>query len=147
MGFTLYYRSTRPVPRQEAEAIAREALAASHGRTWLSCEPPAFFGVQDDGHLLGGSKPNFLPDTGDRAAADRSGLPYGTTKDLIDILCQLSRDHAVDWEFSHEAHPGPAGYIRAGVCDDEVFAQVEMFADLEDIIAEFTEDLPDDKFD
>ena len=146
MGFTLYYRSTRPVTQQEAEAIERDSLAASRGRTWLSCEPVGFFGIQADGHLLGGSKPNFQPDPGDQAAAAQSGLADGTTKDLIDVLCQLSRDHTIDWEFTHEAQPGPAGYIRAGVCDDEVLAQADLFADLGDVVAEFMDDLADEDF-
>ena len=135
MGFTLYYRSTRPVGPAEAEAIERDAVAACHGRTWLSCEPVGFFPVLDDGYLLGGSKPNFQPHPDDVAAAMQSDLPDGTTRDLIDILCKLSQNHGVDWQFSHDDSSGPIGYIKAGACDDEVLASAEMFAELGDILA------------
>src|SRR3954454_12541122 len=144
MGFTLYYRSTRPVTPAEAEAMERDIVAASRGRTWLSCEPVSFFPRQDDGYLVGGSKPNFQPHPDDVAAASRSGLPDGTTQDLIDILCQLSRDHDVDWQFSHGADPEPIGYIRSGVCDDDVLVQAEMFADLGSLIARNLDDLTDE---
>jgi hypothetical protein len=135
MGFTLYYRSTRQVDSAEAEAIKRDAIAACEGRTWLSSEPVSFFLDLDDGYLLGGSKPNFQPHPDDADSAASSGLPDGTTNDVIDVLCQLSRDHGIDWQFSHEAAPGPIGYVRAGVCDDEVLASADMFADLGDILA------------
>jgi hypothetical protein len=59
-------------------------------------------------------------------------LPDGTASELIAILCRLSRDHGVDWQFSHDASDGPIGEIRAGVCDEQVLAHVELFADLGD---------------
>jgi hypothetical protein len=136
MGFTLYYRSTRPVTEAKANAIRQAARAASAGRTWLGCEPPRFFGDLADGHLLGGSKPNFQPHPDDTAAAARSGLPNGTPRDLIEVLCQLSREHGVDWVFSHDHDPGPIGFIRAGVCDGRVLDQVEAFTELADVLDE-----------
>jgi hypothetical protein len=144
MGFTLSYRSTRPVTQAEAEAIERDGLDACRGRTWLSCEPVNFLGIMEDGCLLGASKPNFQPAPDDQAAAAQEGLPDGTTRDLINVLCQLSRDYNVDWEFSHDAHPGPIGYVRSGVCDDDVLAHADTFADLEDIMSEFMEGLTDE---
>jgi hypothetical protein len=146
MGFALYYRSTRPVGPAEFEALHRDALAACQGRTWLSCEPVAFFPGGTDGHLFGASKPNFQPHPDDEADAARSGLPDGTTSDLIAILCQLSRDHGVDWEFSHDASNGPIGEIRAGVCDEQVLDHVELFADLGDVISGDLEGLIDEEF-
>lgn len=97
MGFTVYYRSTHPVSSAEVDAVKKSALDLSRGRTWLGCEPVYFFD-SDDGHLMGGSKPNFQPDPGDAAAAAREGLPDGATRDMLDILCRLSRDHGIDWE-------------------------------------------------
>jgi hypothetical protein len=136
MGFTVYYRSTRPVSPAEARAIGRAADELCRGRTWLSCEPVGFSPDRDDGRLLGGSKPNFQPHPDDAAAAAREGLPDGTARDLLDILCRLSRDHGVDWEVSHDHSGGPVGYIRAGVCDAAVASQVEAFADLGDILGD-----------
>ena len=135
MGFTVYYRSTRPVGTAEADAIRRAADAADEGRTWLGCEPVHFFVGDDDGHLFGGSNPNFQPHPDDSAAAALEGLPDGTTRDMLDILYRLSRDHGVDWALSHDHDPA-VGYIKAGVCDDLALAQIEAFADLGDILGE-----------
>jgi hypothetical protein len=134
MGFTIYYRSTRPVSPAEAQAVEQSTRAACRGRTWLSCEPVHFFGG-DDGHLLGGSKPNFQPHPDDVAAAAREGLPDGTARDMLDILCRLSRAHGIDWEITHDHSDGPVGYVRGGVCDADVLAQVEAFAELGDMLA------------
>jgi hypothetical protein len=135
MGFTVYYRSTRPVGPAEAKKIEKACDALCRGRTWLGCEPVGFFPRGQDGHLLGGSKPNFLPHPDDVASAAREGLPDGTTRDMLDVLCRLSRDHNVDWEISHDYSNGPIGYVRSGVCGGEVLSQVEAFADLGDILA------------
>jgi hypothetical protein len=135
MGFTVYYRSTRPVAPAEAEVIRRAAGEANAGRSWLGCEPVHFFPGDDGGHLLGGSKPNFQPHPGDAAAAARSGLPDGTTRDMLDILCRLSRDHGIDWALSHD-HDTDVGYIRAGVCDEGALAQIEAFAVMGDVLGE-----------
>src|SRR5947199_172826 len=98
MGFTIYYRSTRPVAKAEADAIHQAAREANVGRTWLGCEPVHFFPGVEAGHLLGGSKPNFEPHPDDAAASAGEGLPDGTVRDVLDVLCRLSRDHAIDWE-------------------------------------------------
>jgi len=139
MGFAVYYRSTRPVAPTESEAIREAASAANEGRTWLSCEPVHFF-PDDDRHLMGGSKPNFVPHPDDAAAAAREVLPDGTTRDLLDILCQLSRDHRIDWKISHDYSERPIGYIRGGVCDGDVLAQLEAFADLGDLLGDLVAD-------
>jgi hypothetical protein len=140
MGFEVYFRSTQPVDKPVTDAIIDAADAANEGRTWLSCEPVYIFN-REDGHLEGGSKPNFRPHPDDAASAASEGLPDGTVRDMLDILCQLSRDHGVDWEISHDHSDGPIGYIEGGVCDDEVLAQIEAFADLsgfflEELLAE-----------
>ena len=134
MGFAVYYRSTRPVTPAEADAVRAAAGAANAGRTWLGCEPVHFFPDAGDGHLFGGSKPNFDPHPDDAASAAREGLPNGTTRDLLDVLCQLSREHGIDWELSHDHDPA-VGFIRGGVCDAQARAQIETFADVGDLIA------------
>ncbi len=138
MGFTIYYRSTRRVSRARADAIRKAAAALNRGRTWLSCEPVGFFADQEDGRLLGGSKPNFLPHPDDAAAAAREALPDGTARDVVEILCQLSRDHGVDWEFHHDYDPGPIGFIRGGACEPRLLDQIDAFADLGDILGDLT---------
>lgn len=141
MGFSIYYRSTRPVSPALAGAVVRAALEMCRGRSWLGCEPVTFFPEMQDGHLMGGSKPNFLPHPRDHASAALSGLPDGTTRDLLDILCRLSREHRIDWELSHDHSGGPVGYIRSGVCDDEVTDQMNALA----CLGEFLEGLTDDE--
>lgn len=135
MGFAFTYRTTRPVSPAKAEPIKRAAERLCHGRTWLSCEP-VFIDRAPDGHLSGSSKPSFGPDPADAAAAAREGLPDGTSGDVLDILCQLSREHGVDWEISHDYSEGPVGYIRKGVAEDQVVGQMEALSDLGDIFGE-----------
>ena len=135
MGFTIYYRSTEPIESDRANAIRSAARDFNKGRTWLSCEPMSFF-ADDGGHLLGGSKPNFQPHPDDVASAASEGLPDGTVHDLLDALCQLSQEHNVDWEFSHDADPGPIGFIHNGVADDGLIGQLNALAGLCDALAE-----------
>mgnify|MGYP001029230339 CR=1 FL=1 len=134
MGFTVYYRSTRTVTPAESDAVRQAARAANAGRTWLGCEPVHFF-PDHDGHLTGGSKPNFTPHPDDAASAARSGLPDGTTRDLLDVLCQLGRAHGIDWALSHD-HDPDIGEIRGGVCDESVLAQIEAFVALGEVLGE-----------
>jgi hypothetical protein len=141
MGFSVYYRSTRPVSHARADAIRETARRLNEGRTWLSCEPVHFFADQEGGRLLGGSKPNFQPHPDDVASAAREGLPDGTVRDMIEVLCRLSKDHGVDWELSHDYDPGPVGFIRGGVCDPRLLEQMEALADLSDMfLNEMTEE-------
>jgi hypothetical protein len=141
MGFTVYYRSTRPVGSPVADTIRQAAQTANAGRTWLGCEPVHFFPGDDGGHLRGGSKPNFQPHPEDAASAAREGLPDGTPRDMLDVLCQLSREYGVDWELSHDYDPA-IGFIRGGVCDEGAMAQIEAFADLGDALGELDFDGP-----
>jgi hypothetical protein len=140
MGFTIYYRSTKPVKPAKAEAIRAAAAELVEGRTWLSCEPVGFFSDQEDGRLIGGSKPNFQPHPDDVAAAAKEALPDGTVTDLLDILCQLSADFGVDWEFSHDHDAGPIGFVRGGMCEPRLRDQMEALGDLGNILQELMDD-------
>jgi hypothetical protein len=141
MGFAIAYRTTEPVNEQVAARLAAAASAARGAHTWLSCEPPILH--VDDGHLLGSSKPNFMPHPDDIASAETDGLPDGTVNDLLDLLRQWSSDFAVDWEISHDYSDGPLGYIRDGVCDSAVRTQCEAFSQLAEIMLEEGLDFPD----
>ena len=46
-------------------------------------------------------------------------------RELIDALCQISCDHQIDWEISHDYHDGPVGYIRSGSADDKLVAEID----------------------
>jgi hypothetical protein len=141
MGFAVAYQTTEPI----SPALQREMLdkinSLSSGRTWLSCEPPCLF--NNDGALMGISKPNFSPHPDDVASARAEGLPDGTLIDLLDILCELSRDFDIEWEISHDYSEGPIGYIRNGVCDDDVRTQCTASNDLADELGSPDFDLDD----
>jgi hypothetical protein len=143
VGFTVYYRSTVPVDVGVANRIRTAIQKANKGRTWLSCEPVCLFEDQEDGHLFGGSKPNFAPHPDDIAAAEREDLPDGTINDVLQILCDVSETHGVDWEISHDELPGPIGFVRNGIPDPELIGQIEAFAgicgSLGDLESWFTE--------
>ncbi len=139
MGFSIHYQSTRAVTPTEAKAIQRAADVASEGRTWMHCEPVHFHPVEDDGFLMGSSKPNFLPHPDDVTSAALEGLPDGTCRDMVDVLCVLSRDHGVGWTLGHD-HDPDIGSIRGGVCDPGVVDQIEALAELGDILGELDPD-------
>jgi hypothetical protein len=132
MGFSIHYRSTKPVSAEQEDAIRAATDTLVQGRTWLSCEPVHFYAELDEDRLLGGSKPNFMPHPDDVASAAREGLPDGTLRDLLEILCTLSKDFDVDWEFSHDFEPAPIGFIRRGFCDLRLRQQLDAIADLAD---------------
>jgi hypothetical protein len=136
MGFTIYYHSTRPISPERQRAIRQAASALCERHAWLSCEPANLCDDSGDGHLSGGSKPNFLPDPEEEASAAGSELPDGTVRDLVEILCRLSSDFDVDWEFSHDLDQGPIGFIRDGLADDRLMQQIEAFADLPSILGD-----------
>jgi hypothetical protein len=140
VGFTIYYRSTRRLSPAKTNAIRGATDELCAGRTWLSCEPVGFFQDQRDGRLFGGSKPNFQPHPDHIAAAAREALPDGTVRDLIEILCRLSREYEVDWEFSHDHDPGPIGFIWGGVCEPRLREQLEGIGDLGGILQELMDE-------
>lgn len=141
MGFSIGYELTEPVSPQLESALLDALESLRTGRAWLSCEPPFLHNY--DGVLSGSSKPNFTPHPDDVAAAEAEGLPDGTLDDLLEILCQLSRQFNVDWEISHDYSDGPLGYIRAGVVDEDVRVQCDAFNDLVDDLRVENFDLDD----
>ena len=133
MGFCVYYRSTRAVTATEAEAINEATIPLCDDPDWVGCEPICFNECLDayvDGHLTGSSKLSMKAhheyeiDDGDRIA---------TIHDLMDALCELSRDHQIDWEIGHDYYEGPVGYIRSGLADDKLVAEIDrLSAELEE---------------
>lgn len=136
MGFTIQYRTTRPIDDAQANAIRAAANGLNAGRTWLSCEPVHFYQGQQGGRLAGFSKPNFMPHPEDAAEAEALGLPDGKIRDAIDVLCELSRAHGVDWEFAHDYDPGPIGFIQNGIADARLLEQIDGIAGLTDMMDE-----------
>ena len=137
MGFSVHYESTTPLSPETLLAVTSDAAQLTKGHTWLSCEP-LLLEDRGDGRLSGGSKPTFVPDPRDVASAMNEGLPDGSIKDVIAILCELSRRHGVDWEIVHDyADDGPTGHIRDGVADREVLEFIDGIAEFAALVGEF----------
>ncbi len=134
MGFSVAYQTTERISPALQREILDAASQLTNGHTWLSCEPPYL--VDEKGILAGASKPNFSPHPADVASAKSLGLPDGTLNDLMEVLCELSRRFDVDWEISHDYSDGPLGYIRQGVCDENVKKNCDDFKDLADELGE-----------
>ena len=135
MGFCVSYRSTRAVTAAEAEAIDQAAARLCDDQVWGDgCEEIDFYechsayedgGAYEDGYLSGSSKPSFQANRGAIPGVERGIV---TIRDLIDALCQISRDHQFDWEIGHDYHDGPVGYIRSGLADDKLVAEIDRLA-------------------
>lgn len=143
MGFTIYYRSTKQLDETASAAVKGRASQLCDGRSWLSCEPVGFW-ASEDGHLEGGSKPNFMSQLDPEELAEAEGMPDGNAMDMLDILCTLSQEFGIDWEISHDESDGTVGLIHDGVCDPEVKQRVEVFAQMSDNMGDFLGGMMDD---
>ena len=130
MGFAVSYITTEPVEPKLQEAIQDAIQVETNGRTWLSCEPP--IPLDQDGFLVGASKPTFSPHPDDVASAEAENAPDGALLDLVDILCNVSATFGIDWELAHDH--GPIGFIRGGVCDPNVREQCEALSNLAEML-------------
>lgn len=139
MGFCIYYRSSEPMHPALAFEINQHAQRLTSGYTWLSCEP-VILDQRPDGFLGGGSKPNFVPDPIDAQSAESSSLPDGTVMTMVEVLCELSRDHPVDWEICHDYEPGPIGRIREGQAETELVEQLETLGTIGDLLDELADE-------
>lgn len=147
MGFSISYRTTRNVSPAEAAKIRAAASELIQGYTWLSCEPVLFSRDLEAGRLIGFSKPNFSPHEDDIASAMSERLPDGTVNEMLDILCELSRQFHVDFEFEHDHSDGPFGYIRDGECEEELREVIAAFGNLAEYIRDFSVDEMEGEFD
>jgi hypothetical protein len=135
LGFAVSYRSTKPVEPSKFTRVQSVISKSVRGRTWLSSEP-AWVMHQDDGHLIGASKPNMQPDPDDAAAARSESLPDGTIADVVQILCDISQAEGIDWELSHDHSSGPIGLIRNGIADPNVLTEIETIAEVCQVLGE-----------
>jgi len=140
MGFTVYYQSTKPIPPVTRVAVNATAEDLCRGYTWLSCEPVGFFSDGSEGHMMGGVKPNFMPNPEDVADADVEDLPDGTISTALEVLCELSRQFDIDWEFSHDHDPGPIGAIHHGLADPQLQNQIAGIDSVREVLDEFDVD-------
>ncbi len=137
MGVYLIYRSTESLDAKREAAIRAAAEKFDSGFSWLFCDSVSFDDDAGDNRLTGSSKLNLQPHPEDRAAALASGLPDGTVKDLFEALCEISREHQVNWEVKHDMDSAPIGYIRHGVIDDDLDRIAEGFEEAGAYLADF----------
>lgn len=106
MGYSICYRSSKPMDDETRSKIEAEVSELCTGYGWFSCDPISFHdGVKiagNESHLMGASKLSFEIDSDDVAEAKAAGYPDGTPATLIEILCQISDKHGVDWEFTDD---------------------------------------------
>lgn len=142
MGFTVYYQSTESVDPSIKVALGKSLERHIMKRSWISCEPPGFFGGDDvNGILSGGSKPNFMPQPDDYLDPDNR-QPDGTVQDVVDILCDLSSEFGIDWQFSHDHEQGPVGFVRNGVADEDLLHEIKGIAGIGSVVADALDNLP-----
>ncbi len=96
---------------------------------WLNCEP-VILRQQTDGFLSGGSQPVSINDRSDVAPAAGDGLPDGTVMSMVDVLCELSRKHQVDWDIGHNHDPFAIGRICNGIAESDLLEQLETLDDI-----------------
>jgi hypothetical protein len=143
MGMSINYCSTGSLSDEQVTSIQESAETLNAQWTWLGCEPVHFHRIQRDGQMEGGSKMNFEPHGEDLASAEAEGLPIAYTRHLFMVLCELSRDHLVDWRVSMEE--ATLGYVRGGRCDDTLSSAIEGFAAMEEGIRGFNDDIDSDQ--
>lgn len=119
MGYTIAYRTAKPVGVEKREAIFRHAEELAAARSWCSCEPLVLMPEPDGDHLFGCSKPSFFLDPEEVAEAEEEGLPDGTIDDLVESLRLISAEHQVDWLFSDD-YEESVGSIIDGECDAQL---------------------------
>ncbi len=142
MGVCIYYRSCEPLHPAAAYDINQHVDRLLERYTWNSCEP-VLLRHFPDGHLGGASKPNFDEDEF-RFDEEMGGLPDGNVMTLVEVLCELSRDHEVDWDIGDDYSPKPIGCIRNGVADLDLMEQLETLDLIGDLLESETIALEED---
>ncbi|NND99988.1 MAG: hypothetical protein HKN47_21935 [Pirellulaceae bacterium] len=136
MGLSIYYRSIEPMHPALAYSIKQRAeeLIAQH--EWPHCDPPSLK-QHTDGHLTGGSERMFADDEPLHASADD---PEGDLLIVVKILAELSREHAVDWEFSHDYEPETVGRIIEGRVEPQLIEEITSMINIGKLFGDFIEE-------
>ena len=69
-------------------------------------------------------------------------LPDGTIQDVVDILCKLSTEYSVDWQFNHDHEEAAVGFIRNGVADEALTNEITGIAGIGSVVADSLDNLP-----
>ena len=133
MGFSIHYRSTESMHPAQAFEIKQHAARLASGYTWFSCEP-VVLEQTSDGRMFGRSEPTFYPVETEADAIHTNGVPDGTVLVLAEILCELSRQHGIDWDIGHSYEPVPFGKIRDGSPDGDLLEQLETLGSIGNLL-------------
>lgn len=130
MGFCIQYRSTESMHPATAYAVEQSADHWNSQFAWSLCEP-VILKQRTDGRLVGQSDVRF--ECAAELVADDHSLPEAILMTLIEVLCRLSFEHAVDWEVNDGEQTGLTGQIREGVADESLVEQIETLDGIGDL--------------
>jgi len=121
MSVRVYYRSIDSMHPAKAFQIRERAQQIADQFSWILCDTPTF-GQEKDGHLKGQIAPFF--DVDEDSFSDVA-TSTGDLMDAIEILRLISREHSVDWEFSHEYEPQGIGRIVGGEVETDLIEEIQ----------------------
>jgi hypothetical protein len=144
MGLSIHYRSVDAMHPARAYEIKKHAAELNALYAWVGSDEVGL-DQSTDGILAGSSATSFVIDAEgadqDLVANEQSAGDIAT---LIDVLCELSRCHDVDWEIEHDYEPDVVGCIRGGVADVRVLEELETIRAIGEMLGNFDEDFEDD---
>jgi hypothetical protein len=107
---------------------------------WIDCEPVKLK-QETDGFLAGQCGAWFC--TAEVDEDPFSSLPQAVLMTVIEVLCQLSASHHVDWVIGHDYEVGAVGRICDGLAGADLIEEIETLDSIGDLI----EDIQPDDFD
>lgn len=119
----------------QAFEIKKQAANLNDLYSWEGCDEVGLE-QKSDGFLSGSSPTTFVADAEMLHEFD-SLESAGDMEALVDVLCELSRNHEVDWEIRHDYEPDVIGYIREGIADIEVLEELETIRTIGEMLGDF----------
>ena len=138
MGLSIHYRSVQPMHPALAFELKKRAVELNELYEWGCCEEVTL-NQQTDGLLQGSSATSFVADP-EELDEHESIESAGDMATLVDVLCELSRCHEVDWEIRHDYEPDVIGFIREGVADLAVIEELETIRTIGEMLGDFDDD-------
>lgn len=137
MGFCLYYRSSEPMHPALAFEIGEDVDRLVQQFDWCNCGPVKLK-QETDGFLAGECGAWFRTD--DDLENPFSSLPPAVLMTVIEVLCDLSANHDVDWVIGHDYEMGPVGRICDGIADADLIEEIETLDSIGDLIEDIDRD-------
>ena len=149
MGLCIYFRSLQPVHPALAFELKERVSELSSKFTWILCDAP-MIDHNRDGYLAGSIEPIFPGDEEPAFGEASEASGDGSLMVAIEILSELSRHHAVDWDLVHDYETESIGQIIEGTPEPELLDELEsvisignMFGDFIDEDGEWDDSHPD----